>query len=53
MTVRVAVIGAGRRGTAHTEAVADLEGVAQVVGVAERLPVSRRQWPVVKEFATG
>ncbi len=35
MTVRVAVIGAGRRGTAHTEAVADLEGVAQVVGVAD------------------
>lgn len=35
MTVRVAVIGAGRRGTAHTEAVADLEGVARVVGVAD------------------
>ena len=35
MTVRVAVIGAGRRGTAHTEAVADLEGLAQVVGVAD------------------
>jgi predicted dehydrogenase len=35
MTVRVAVVGGGRRGTAHTEAVADLEGVARVVGVAD------------------
>ncbi len=35
MTVRVAVIGAGRRGTMHTEAVGDLEGLAQVVGVAD------------------
>ena len=35
MTVRVAVLGAGRRGTMHTEAVGDLEGLAQVVGVAD------------------
>ncbi len=35
MATRVAVIGAGRRGTAHTEAVADLEGLAEVVGVAD------------------
>lgn len=35
MTLRVAVVGAGRRGGAHTEAVADLEGQARVVGVAD------------------
>lgn len=35
MTLRVAVIGAGRRGQAHTEAVADLEAQAQVLGIAD------------------
>ncbi len=35
MVLRAAVIGAGRRGTAHTEAVADLENLAQVVGVVD------------------
>lgn len=35
MTLRAAVIGAGRRGRAHTEAVADLEEMAQVVGIAD------------------
>jgi len=35
MTLRAAVIGAGRRGTAHTGAVADLENLAQVVGIAD------------------
>jgi predicted dehydrogenase len=42
MVTRVAVIGAGRRGHTHTEAVADLEGVAQVVGVAD-IDASRAQ----------
>ncbi|HEV2106919.1 MAG TPA: Gfo/Idh/MocA family oxidoreductase [Thermomicrobiales bacterium] len=35
MTLKVAVIGAGRRGMAHTEAVADLEHQAQVVAIAD------------------
>lgn len=35
MTLNIAVIGAGRRGSAHTEAVADLEEQARVVGVAD------------------
>jgi predicted dehydrogenase len=35
MVLNVAVIGAGRRGHAHTEAVADLEDQAQVVGIAD------------------
>lgn len=35
MTLNVAVIGAGRRGRAHTEAVADLEDRARVVGIAD------------------
>jgi predicted dehydrogenase len=35
MTLKVAVIGAGRRGRAHTGAVADCEGQAQVVGIAD------------------
>ncbi|MGH2562576.1 MAG: Gfo/Idh/MocA family protein [Thermomicrobiales bacterium] len=35
MTLQVAVIGAGRRGRAHTEAVADLEDRAQVVAIAD------------------
>lgn len=33
--LRVAVFGAGRRGTAHTEAIADLEARARVVGIAD------------------
>lgn len=33
--LNVAVIGAGRRGSAHTEAVADLEEQARVVGIAD------------------
>lgn len=33
--LNVAVIGAGRRGLAHTEAVADLEQEARVVGIAD------------------
>lgn len=43
MATRVAVIGAGRRGTAHTEAVADLEGGAQVVGIADTDEARARQ----------
>ncbi len=35
MALKVAVIGAGRRGGAHTRAVADLEAQAQVVGIAD------------------
>ncbi len=35
MTLNVAVIGAGRRGVAHTEAVADREQEARVVGIAD------------------
>lgn len=35
MVLKVAVIGAGRRGTAHTGAVADHEGQASVVAVAD------------------
>lgn len=35
MTLKVAVIGAGRRGHAHTEAIADLEEQARVVGIAD------------------
>ncbi|MGH2531283.1 MAG: Gfo/Idh/MocA family protein [Thermomicrobiales bacterium] len=35
MTLQVAVIGAGRRGQAHTEAIADLEDRAQVVAIAD------------------
>ena len=35
MALTVAVIGAGRRGQAHTEAVADLEDQARVVGIAD------------------
>ncbi|MGN6564501.1 MAG: Gfo/Idh/MocA family oxidoreductase, partial [Thermomicrobiales bacterium] len=35
MVLNVAVIGAGRRGHAHTEAVADLEDQARVVGIAD------------------
>lgn len=35
MTLKAAVIGAGRRGTAHTNAVADLEHQAQVVAIAD------------------
>lgn len=35
MVLRAAVIGAGRRGKTHTEAVADLEDQAQVVGIAD------------------
>lgn len=35
MPLNVAVLGAGRRGTAHTEAVADLEAQARVVGIAD------------------
>jgi myo-inositol 2-dehydrogenase/D-chiro-inositol 1-dehydrogenase len=35
MILKVAVVGAGRRGRAHTEAVADLEHQAQVVAVAD------------------
>lgn len=35
MALRVAVIGAGRRGGAHAEAVADLEEQARVVGIAD------------------
>ncbi len=35
MVLRAAVIGAGRRGTTHTEAVGDLEDMAQVVGIAD------------------
>jgi myo-inositol 2-dehydrogenase / D-chiro-inositol 1-dehydrogenase len=33
--LRVAVLGAGRRGTAHSEAVADLETRAHVLGIAD------------------
>jgi len=33
--LNVAVIGAGRRGLAHTEAVADLEQEARIVGIAD------------------
>jgi len=35
MTLHVAVIGAGRRGLAHTEAVADLEQEARIIGIAD------------------
>lgn len=35
MAIRVAVIGAGRRGRAHTVAVADCEDLGQVVGIAD------------------
>lgn len=35
MTLQVAVIGAGRRGHAHTEAIADLEDRARVVAIAD------------------
>ncbi len=35
MALNVAVIGAGRRGLAHTEAVADLEQEARIVGIAD------------------
>jgi predicted dehydrogenase len=35
MTLKVAVIGAGRRGLAHTDAVADLEEEARIVGIAD------------------
>lgn len=35
MALKAAVLGAGRRGTAHTEAVADLEGLVRVVGIAD------------------
>ena len=35
MTLKATVIGAGRRGQAHTEALADLEGLARVAGVAD------------------
>ncbi len=35
MTLNVAVIGAGRRGLAHTNAVADLEQEARIVGIAD------------------
>lgn len=35
MTIKVAIIGAGRRGNTHADAVADLEGTAQVIGVAD------------------
>ncbi len=35
MTLKVAVIGAGRRGTAHTNAVADCEGQGTVVAIAD------------------
>jgi predicted dehydrogenase len=33
--LRAAVLGAGRRGTAHSEAIADLESKAQVAGIAD------------------
>lgn len=35
MATKVAIIGAGRRGNTHADAVAALEGLAQVVGVAD------------------
>lgn len=35
MTLRAAIIGAGRRGRTHTRAVADLESIAQVIGIAD------------------
>src|SRR5690625_137133 len=41
-SLSVVVFGAGRRGTAHTEAVADLESEAGVVGVSD-IDASRAQ----------
>ncbi len=35
MTIKVAIVGAGRRGNVHADAVADLEGIAQVAGVVD------------------